>query len=50
VRRDNPLRAIRVITITNEDLAGLSGEFAALYAQSGWPSIAPEKLLRAMLL
>ena len=40
----------RIRAIVNEALAGLSGEFSALYARSGRPSIAPEKLLRAMLL
>ena len=34
----------------NEALAALSGEFSALYACMGRPSIPPEKLLRAMLL
>ena len=34
----------------NEALAALSGEFSALYARIGRPSIPPEKLLRAMLL
>jgi transposase len=34
----------------NEALAALSGEFSALYARMGRPSIPPEKLLRAMLL
>ena len=48
VRRDHPLRAIR--SIVNEALAGLERELAALYARIGRPSIAPEKLLRAMLL
>jgi transposase len=48
VRRDHPLRRIR--EIANTALAGLSGEFAALYAGMGRPSIAPEMLLRAMLL
>lgn len=48
VRRDHPLRAIRLIV--NEALAALEGEFAALYSPIGRPSIAPEKLLRAMLL
>lgn len=48
VRRDHPLRAIRLIV--NEALASLEGEFAALYSPIGRPSIAPEKLLRAMLL
>ena len=48
VRKDHPLRAIRAIV--NEALAALEREFAALYSQLGRPSIAPEKLLRAMLL
>src|SRR5713101_8029046 len=48
VRSDHPLRAIR--EIANAALGDLSGEFTALYANFGRPSIAPEKLLRAMLL
>jgi transposase len=48
VRRDHPLRAI--LEIVNQALAALEGEFAALYSPLGRPSIAPEKLLRAMLL
>lgn len=48
VRADHPLRVIR--TVANEALASMSGDFAALYAGIGRPSIAPEKLLRAMLL
>lgn len=48
VGADHPLRAIR--GIVNEALAVLEREFAALYAPLGRPSIAPEKLLRAMLL
>jgi transposase len=48
VRPDHPLRAIRAVV--NEALEGLSGEFAALYSGTGRPSIAPEMLLRAMLL
>jgi transposase len=48
VRRDHPLRAIR--EIVNKALAELTGDFAALYAGMGRPSIAPEMLLRAMLL
>ena len=48
VRLDHPLRAIRAIV--NEALAALEADFAALYAPVGRPSIAPEKLLRAMLL
>jgi hypothetical protein len=46
VGKDHPLRTIR--WIVNEALA--AGEFSALYAQLGRPSIPPEKLLRAMLL
>jgi transposase len=48
VPADHPLRAIRAMT----DLAlkGLSRKFAAMYAATGRPSIAPEKLLRALLL
>ena len=48
VRRDHPLRSIRLIA--NEALGALNKEFAALYAREGRPSIAPEKLLPAMLL
>jgi hypothetical protein len=48
VLRDHPLRAIR--SIANEALATLGQDFATLYASIGRPSIAPEKLLRAMLL
>jgi transposase len=48
VGKDHPLRTIR--SAVNEALASLSGEFAALYARMGRPSIPPEKLLRAMLL
>jgi hypothetical protein len=48
VRADHPLRAIR--EIANAALAALSRDFAALYSGMGRPSIAPEKLLRAMLL
>jgi transposase len=48
VGRDHPLRAIR--EIANAALADLSGEFAALYSGTGRPSIAPEMLLRALLL
>src|SRR3954452_12361928 len=44
----HPLRLIR--RLVNEELAALDGEFAKLYAESGRPSIAPERLLRALLL
>jgi transposase len=45
---DHPLRPIRAIV--DEALEVLSGEFTKLYASTGRPSIAPEKLLRALLL
>jgi hypothetical protein len=48
VRADHPLRVIRALTDTA--LEALSGDFAALYSGLGRPSIAPEMLLRAMLL
>lgn len=48
VRGDHPLRVIR--DISNAALSDLSKAFAALYTDLGRPSIAPEKLLRAMLL
>jgi transposase len=49
VRADHPLRTIR--EVANGALADLTGEFAALYPpRLGRPSIAPERLLRAMLL
>ncbi|MBV7518357.1 IS5 family transposase [Ensifer sp. ENS12] len=46
--RDHPLRAVR--QIVNDALVFLEREFAALYSPIGRPSIAPKKLLRAMLL
>lgn len=48
VPQEHPLRAIR--EIVDAVLKELSPEFARLYAANGRPSIAPEKLLRAMLL
>ena len=48
VAKSHPLRAIRALA--NEALGALAGEFSALYASTGRPSIPPEKLLRAMLL
>jgi transposase len=48
VRSDHPLRTIRAIV--NGALGDLSSDFTALYRDFGRPSIAPEKLLRAMLL
>jgi len=48
VRADHPLRAIR--GLVNQSLAGLSEDFARLYSSVGRPGIAPERLLRALLL
>ncbi len=47
VPEDHPLRPIRAIV--DEALEVLSGDFSKLYSQIGRPSIAPEKLLRALL-
>src|ERR687884_1401246 len=48
VPQDHPLRAIR--PLVNAALARLSPGFERLYAPTGRASIAPEKLLRALLL
>jgi transposase len=48
VAQDHPLRSIRAMV--DEALSGLSGHFDTLYARCGRPSIAPEKLVRALLL
>ena len=48
VPADHPLRAIRAIV--DEALEVLSADFECLYARVGRPSVAPEKLLRALLL
>ena len=45
---DHPLRVIR--QLVDAALAELSRAFAKLYARDGRPSIAPERLLRALLL
>jgi transposase len=45
---DHPLRAIR--KLVDEALGELSKEFDELYAGTGRPSVAPERLLRALLL
>jgi transposase len=44
----HPLRLIR--RIVNEVLVALDSEFTKIYADSGRPSIPPERLLRALLL
>ena len=48
VPSEHPLRLVR--SVVNEVLASLDGEFANAYADSGRPSIPPERLLRALLL
>ena len=48
IPQDHPLRAMRVLV--NAALERLSPKFQAIYAQEGRPSIAPERLLRALLL
>src|ERR1700748_3807143 len=48
VPQEHPLRAIRLLV--NAALDRLSPAFAAIYADTGRPSIPPEKLLRALLL
>jgi transposase len=47
VRQDHPLRAIRAMV--DEVLRSLSPQFNRMYAREGRPSIAPEKLLRALV-
>src|SRR5580704_15178415 len=48
VPADHPLREI--LRLTDVVLRSLNGEFDSLYASSGRPSIAPEYVLRALLL
>ena len=48
VPKDHPLRQIR--TLCDIALKALSHEFEEMYSDIGRPSIAPEKLLRALLL
>src|SRR5207244_4635426 len=48
VPADHPLRAIR--QMTDHILGKLSQKFAHMYSTIGRPSIAPAKLLRALLL
>jgi len=45
---DHPLRSLRAMT--DEALQRLKPRYNSLYARTGRPSIAPEKLLRALLL
>src|SRR5262252_7790009 len=48
VPQDHPLRGLR--RMCDEALRQLSAEFDELYSHTGRPSIAPEMLLRALLL
>jgi transposase len=48
VPADHPLRAVR--KLTDAVLGSLDADFDALYADSGRPSVAPEYILRALLL
>ncbi len=48
IQRDDPLRGLRVIIDTA--LVSLDKDFAGMYAEDGRPSIAPEQLIRALLL
>jgi transposase len=48
IPKRHPLRPIR--SMVDRALGDLCGEFEAMYASAGRPSIAPEKLLRALLL
>ena len=48
VPKDHPLRPIR--EMVDQALGELSPRFEGLYARTGRPSIAPERLLRALLL
>src|SRR5579872_2963874 len=48
VPQDHPLRSLRAMT--DEALQQLQPRFNRMYAKTGRPSIAPEKLLRALLL
>ena len=48
VPADHPLRALR--ELVNDGLKRLNGQFNLIYADTGRASIAPEKLMRALLL
>ena len=48
IPKDHPLRPIR--EMVDDALKELSADFDALYSHTGRPSIAPEKLIRALLL
>src|ERR1700693_2589829 len=48
IPKDHPLRSIR--WMTDQALQRMSGKFDELYAATGRPSIAPERLIRGQLL
>jgi transposase len=48
IPRDHPLRPIR--EMVDDALKELSADFDALYSHTGRPSIAPERLIKALLL
>ena len=48
IPEDHPLRLVR--RMVDRMLAGMSDEFSSMYSRVGRPSIAPERLLRALLL
>src|SRR6202453_545018 len=48
VPRDHPLRSI--LGMVNQALSRIDGVLGKMYAEGGRPSIAPERLLRALLL
>lgn len=48
VPKDHPLRPIR--TMVDDALTRLSQDFSKMYSHTGRPSIAPERLLKALLL
>ena len=48
IPQDHPLRPLR--TLVDAVLTELSPRFSTLYAKTGRPSVAPERVLRALLL
>src|SRR6202167_2641956 len=48
IAKDHPLRSIRLMT--DQALQRMSGKFDELYSSTGRPSIAPERLIRGLLL
>jgi transposase len=48
VRQDHPLRPIK--RMVDDELSRMSRQFGAAYANTGRPSVPPERLLKALLL